>query len=209
MNDNTCVRFLQKILPRLGMRWSGFRKVRGQVCKRVRRRIAELNLESVAAYEEYLLGHDEEWAMVDRMCRITISRFYRDQGVFSSLAEEVLPALQDRAAARGERNMRCWSVGCASGEEPYTLALLFELQLNKEARGDLRIVATDSDPLLLSRARAACYHSSSLKELPAPLLTRGFQRQGERYCLRPTQVPDQVPGTQSLFGNYVIGIDWF
>ncbi len=72
------------------MRWPGFRKVRGQVCKRVRRRIAELNLESVATYEEYLLDHGEEWAMVDRMCRITISRFYRDQGVFSSLAECVM-----------------------------------------------------------------------------------------------------------------------
>ncbi|MDA3786081.1 MAG: chemotaxis protein CheR [Deltaproteobacteria bacterium] len=172
-------------MPRLGMRWPGFRKVRRQVCKRVRRRIAELNLESVAAYEDYLLGHGAEWARVARRCRITISRFYRDQAVFCSLAGEVLPALQDQAVAGGQRTMRGWSVGCASGEEPYTLALLWELQLKQETGCDLQIVATDSDPLLLSRAKTACYHASSLKELPAPLLGRGFDRQGERYCLRP------------------------
>lgn len=185
MNDDTCVRFLQKILPRLGMRWPGFRKVRRQVCKRVNRRLGELNLDGVAAYEEYLLGHGEEWAIVDRMCRITISSFYRDQGVFGCLAEEVLPTLLDQVMARGGKRLRCWSVGCASGEEPYTLAMLWELQLKECRECDLQIVASDSDPAMLSRAKAACYTPGSLKELPAALLDPGFQGQGKHYCLRP------------------------
>ena len=56
-----CTAFLQWALPRLGMRWLGFRKVRGQVCKRVRRRLKNLGLDGFAAYRAYLETHDDEW----------------------------------------------------------------------------------------------------------------------------------------------------
>ncbi len=191
MNDKNCVHFLQNILPRLGMRWPGFRKVRRQVCKRLSRRLGELNLEGMANYEEYLLSHGEEWAILDRMCRITISRFHRDQRVFRCLAEEVLPALLDQVMAREVKRLRCWSVGCASGEEPYTLALLWEMQLKEGRECELQIVASDSNLDMLSRAKAACYDLGSLKELPAGLLAHGFQRQGTQYCLRP-EIADRV-----------------
>ncbi len=62
------------------------------------------------------------------MCRITISRFYRDWAVFDALRREHLPAPAGRALAEG-CPLRCWSAGCASGEEPYTLSLIFHLEL--------------------------------------------------------------------------------
>ena len=88
MRNEECVRFLQWALPQLNMRWSGFRKVRKQVCKRVDRRRVELGMDSVERYQAYLQQNPEEWDQLDSLCRITISRFHRDKGVFAVLAQD-------------------------------------------------------------------------------------------------------------------------
>jgi chemotaxis protein methyltransferase CheR len=182
MTDAECVAFLRWALPRLEMEWSGFRKVRGQVCKRVERRRRELGLSDVAAYRRYLEEREDEWRVLEGLTRVTISRFYRDRGFFDALAGELLPALA-RASEGGE--LRVWSAGCASGEEPYTLALVWDLRLAREFPGvELEILATDYDGGMLSRARAGCYSPSSLKELPADLRSEGFAERDGRLCLR-------------------------
>jgi chemotaxis protein methyltransferase CheR len=124
IQDSEGVQFLQWCLPRLGLRWPGFRKVRKRVYKRVVRRIQELGLSGLSAYRVYLDTRGDEWAVLDGFCRIPISRFYRDRAVFQYLEEEVLPELGALAAHRGETELNCWSIGCAAGEEPYTLAIV-------------------------------------------------------------------------------------
>jgi chemotaxis protein methyltransferase CheR len=185
MHEISCVEFLQSTLPQMRMRWPGFRRVRRHVCRRVTARIRELDLGGLAAYREYLAGNAGEWEVLDRMCRITISRFFRDRQVFHPLAAQVLPALIRQAEERGEKTIRCWSAGCASGEEPYTLALIWELLVPGAGRFALKILASDSDPTMLARARTACYGRGSVKELPEPLLARGFARKGKHYFLKP------------------------
>jgi chemotaxis protein methyltransferase CheR len=129
MNDSQCIDFLQWALPRLGMRWAGFRKVRRQVCNRARRRASELGLPDLAAYRAYLERHPDEWALLDQLTPITISRFYRDRGTFEFVAQEVLPALAAQASERSSDRLEVWSAGCASAEEPYTVAILWEQEL--------------------------------------------------------------------------------
>ena len=114
MNDRDCVDLLQWALPRLRLRWAGFRKVRRQVCRRIRRRLRELDLTVMGAYRTYLEAHPEEWSHLDRLCRISISRFYRDRGVFDRLAEEVIPRLVETVLRRGQRELGCWSAGWMS-----------------------------------------------------------------------------------------------
>ena len=75
MNDAECVEFLRWLLSRLHFRWEGFRRVRGQVCKRFRRRFSELGLTSAAAYRDYLEHHPDERSVADFLCRVTVSRF--------------------------------------------------------------------------------------------------------------------------------------
>ena len=184
MKDADCVGFLQWALPRLGLRWQGFRRVRRQVCKRLQRRINELQLDDVAQYRSLLAAGiaEAEWARLDAMCRISLSRFYRDQGVFQRLERELLPRLEDQALARGERRLQVWSVGCASGEEPYTLALMcaFTPALS---RCEPDIIATDADPQLLARARHGCYPPSSLRGLPTAWRT-AFEARDDEWCLQ-------------------------
>ncbi|MCX7597144.1 MAG: hypothetical protein N2235_26030, partial [Fischerella sp.] len=184
MQDSECINFLQYALPQLHLRWSGFRKVRSQVCKRIRRRLRELGLSDVFAYQSYLATHPAEWSVLDAYCRITISRFYRDRRVFDRLRQKVLPELAQLAISRGDSKLRCWSAGCASGEEVYTLKIIWNLYLLPQFPDlPLEIIATDADAHLLQRAKIGCYASGSLKELPPELLTMAFSQRNQQYCV--------------------------
>ncbi len=182
--DHDCVSFLRWALPRLSLRWPGFRKVRGQVCKRLKRRLRTLGLADLAAYRAFLEDHPDEWTVVDDACRVTISRFYRDRGVYESLERHVLPAVARSALAREDSTVRVWSVGCASGEEPYSVKLVWELAVGPRFPAlELWIVATDVDPHMLERARQGEYPSSSVRELPEAWVERAFRGGPESYVI--------------------------
>ena len=78
MRDQDCVRFLQACLPRLGLKWAGYRKVRRTVCKRIGRRMRALGLSDLAAYGRLLERCPEGLARLDTLCQIPISRFCRN-----------------------------------------------------------------------------------------------------------------------------------
>lgn len=184
MNEQDWLTFLQWALPQLELRWQGFRKVRGQICKRITRRMVDLGLAGLAAYRSRLEDDPGEWQLLDECCRVTISRFFRDPAVFDCLGRHVLPEIAARAATQG-RDVNIWSAGCASGEEPYTLKLLWDLELAYSLSNvAINCVATDIDPCMLARARSACYELSSLRELPPHLLQQAFVRSGTQYCLK-------------------------
>ncbi len=185
MNDRDCVGFLQDVLPGLHLRWAGFRKVRRQVCKRIQRRCVQLALTDVQAYRRYLTAHPEEWSVLDGFCRITISCFYRDQGVFRCLEQTVFPALIQSLRRQGEQVLRIWSAGCASGEEPGTVALMWEFSLALLFPDiKLHILASDADATLIGRAGRACYSPGTLRELPASWRQQAFRRNNGEYCLQ-------------------------
>jgi len=179
MKDADCVVFLQWALSRLALRWPGFRKVRRQVCKRIARRARELGLADVSGYRLHLDSHAPEWDALAALCTVSISRFYRDRGVFDCLGDKVLPALAEAALARGAARLECWSAGCASGEEPYTLAIQWRHALQPRfPRLDIRVLGTDVDAKLIERARTGCYRVASLKELPDAWREKAFEKEG-------------------------------
>src|SRR5215831_124315 len=101
MRDADCVAFLRWALPQMGFEWRGFRRVRRQVCKRLGRRLAALGISQPQGYRAYLAEHPAEWQQLDGLCRISISRFYRDREVFDAVRDRLLPALAVRARQRG------------------------------------------------------------------------------------------------------------
>lgn len=186
ISDEALVAFLRWCLPELGLRWPGYRKVRRLVGKRLGRRIAELGLEGLPAYREWLRRDPAEWSRLHVICRIPISRFYRDRGVFDAISQKILPDAAAKAMERGDRTVRCWSAGCASGEEPYTIALIWRHQVAPHwPTVALRILATDADETMIARAEAGCYTRSSLKELPREWVARAFAASGVLYCIDP------------------------
>ncbi|MCK5063886.1 MAG: hypothetical protein KAQ97_01315, partial [Candidatus Fermentibacteraceae bacterium] len=185
MSNIDCVSFLQWALPQLNMRWPGFRRVRRQVCRRIQKRIVQLELPSIDAYRSYLIAHPEEWPILDRCCWVTVSRFYRDRGVFDRLFRDVLPETARLALDAGEKMVSCWSVGCASGEEAYTLVIGWKMLWSLHFPSlTLDVVATDIDPDLLNRARTGCYTAGSLKELPETWRDSAFEQSGKKWFLK-------------------------
>ncbi len=185
-NDKSCVDFLQWCLPKLEYRWEGFRKVRRQVCNRINKRIKELNLSDLSEYKNYLEKNKKEWDILDSFCYVTISRFYRDKVVFDRLGNEILPVLTESALKNGKKEIRCLCIGCCSGEEPYTIQIIWNLVLPQKLRRDLPlyIMATDKNDSLLGRAMQGLYSESSFKDLPGDLKERTFDKVKDSYKLK-------------------------
>ena len=176
---------LSALVARLGLDWAGFRRVQGTVWKRLRRRVAELGLKDIEAYVAYLATAPDEWQRLDALCRIPISRFYRDGFVFGHLAQTVLRELAEQAYRANRKRLRVWSAGCASGEEPYSIAIAWRLVIQETYPDiELDVLGTDLDASMLERARRGCYARGTLRELPEPWRQAAFDAQGDVHCLR-------------------------
>jgi chemotaxis protein methyltransferase CheR len=106
--------------------------------------------------------------------------------VFVVLQREVLPSLLQKMHRRDDNLFRVWSAGCGSGEEPYTLAILWAREIQALfPYAEIDIVATDADPNVMRRARAASYSFGSLKSLPESWRELAFILEEASYRLRP------------------------
>jgi chemotaxis protein methyltransferase CheR len=176
---------LPALVARLGLDWAGFRRVQGTVRKRLRRRVRQLGLQDVEAYVAYLATAPDEWQRLDALCRIPISRFYRDGFVFDHLAQTVLRDLAEQALRENRKRIRVWSAGCASGEEPYSIAIAWRVAIQAGYPDiELDVLGTDLDASMLERARRGCYPRGTLRELPEQWRQAAFDAQGGVHCLR-------------------------
>lgn len=180
---------LSVMRDRTGVDFSRYRPA--MVRRRIVNRMISLGVSSLERYHELLCASEAEpHALLERVS-IKVSGFYRNPGTFDLLRNRVLPSL---AKACTGRAVRIWSVGCARGEEPYTLAMLLD-----EARMDGIVEATDIEPGALTAAHAGIYGEERLAQLPADLVARyceplaGGDR--TRYSIRPA-VRDRVRFSQ-------------
>jgi len=111
--------------------------------------------------------------------------FFREPGSFESLVQEIIPEII-RTRQGGERHLRIWSAGCASGEEPYTIAILL-YRMRESLRGwELSILATDISPPALAKARTGVYPAWSFRNTPPWFKEHYFHKTPEgRYALLP------------------------
>lgn len=177
--------FLREACPPLDLEWRRYRRRAAR--HRVRGRILELGLEDYGAYLERLRSDPEEGAaLADRM-RVTVTRFFRERERWKTLAETVLPSLL--ASRSPEVPLRAWSAGCAGGEEPYTLAILWRWKVLPRHPGrSLHILGTDIDEPSLERARTALYSPGELREVLPEVRDRFFRRGDGLWTLLPEVV---------------------
>ena len=115
-----------------------------------------------------------------------MTEFFRDPEVFASLREQVLPELIASARTHG-RELRIWSAGCATGEEPYSLAIALCEALGDElAQFSVRIFATDVDAQAIAFARRGIYPPSALLGIPSALKERYFLATEGGWVVAPT-----------------------
>jgi chemotaxis protein methyltransferase CheR len=104
--------------------------------------------------------------------------FFRDKGVFQILEKQVLPEIIDSRRGR-EQNLRIWSAGCSTGEEPYSLAIMLARLLPDLQDWKTTILATDINPVSLAKAAAGVYREWSFRDTPS-WVKEGYFKRGER-----------------------------
>ena len=153
---------------------------------RLARRLRLLGLETMEDYLQLVTLPDQQHERAVMIDCITTNQthFFREPRHFDFLATEVFPEWRRQVEAGvRSKHLRVWSAGCSSGEEPYSLAMLFSKYFPIEQGWDLEVLATDICTNMLEKARAAIYPIEKSKEIPAELLRaymlrgRGEQRE--------------------------------
>jgi chemotaxis protein methyltransferase CheR len=109
--------------------------------------------------------------------------FFRNKPQFDALREHILPELIQRRQPM--RHLRIWSAGCATGEEPYSVAMTLADLLPEDELWQVSILATDINPQFLARARDGLYGSWSFRETPDAIRERFFTPEQNRWRLHP------------------------
>ncbi len=150
----------------------------------VERRIAtRLQALGLLTYRQYLARLSDDPAEFDRLMSaltINVTQFFRDSSTFDSLRKLVVPTLLERARPDGNRTVRVWSAGCATGQEAYSIAMsLLAAGVTTEAGFGLHVLGTDIDPAALERARLAEYTPAEIAEIPPELRSRFSEPAGD------------------------------
>ena len=163
----------QKLLDYLGYSWTGYRKVRKGVKKRIRRHMQRLGCGDITAYLNILAHQTDSRKECELLMTVSISRFFRDRLLWAMLEHRWLPDI----IAENPGQMTVWSAGCACGEEVYSFKIVWE-QLRKrfESLPGLEVLATDRHPQYIGRAQSGIYSRSSLREVSAEVADAFFQR---------------------------------
>ncbi|NJP04541.1 MAG: tetratricopeptide repeat protein [Chloroflexaceae bacterium] len=121
------------------------------------------------------------WDIVLAHLTIGETSFFRNRPQFEALRQHILPELFKQRAS--SHTMRIWSAGCASGEEPYSIAMLLTDMLPHDTSWTITILATDINPHFLSRAREALYGEWSFRDLDEQIKQRFFTSEQRRWRL--------------------------
>ena len=155
-----------------GFDYSGYR--RPTLVRRFKRRLQAVGAADWEAYREYLDQHPDEYASLFDTILINVTGFFRDRETWDAVASGVIPTLLEQRDESAP--IRVWSAGCASGEEPYTVAMLLAEALGEdEFRRRAKIYATDVDDAALAEARDAAYTPKQLEKVSPELRERYFQ----------------------------------
>lgn len=171
-----------RLLDRFGYSREGFRKVRRGVQKRLARHMLETGCRNIEHYIESIERNQDVRIGFERRMTVSISRFFRDWRLWEKMQWQILPFL----AGKAFELVKVWAAGCASGEEVYSLKILWEDLRGSYAHvPDLSILATDMNPKYLDRARAAVYTRSSMTEIPEEVRSTYFETLADgKYALK-------------------------
>ena len=160
------------------------------IMRRLRRRMQLVQLERLTDYLDLLRRDPEEVSLLSNDFLITVTSFFRDPPVFEALQQRVIPRLMAEPGV--EHTVRVWSVGCSTGEEAYSLAmLLLEEAARHDAPPEIQVFASDLHQQSLLRAREGFYPGDIKVDVSEERLRRFFTGQEGGYRIRK-EVRDRV-----------------
>ncbi len=158
------------------------------VKNRLAKRMADLEIKGVRDYF-YHVKYDSSMKEFNKLMDLITTNetsFYRNEPQLLSFSKEVLPLIIKEKQEKNEpKVLRIWSAGCSTGEEPYTLAMILFESVIPSTGWRLEILASDLSEEVLHRARTGEYSGITLRNVRPDLLSKYFNRDGDRYEVKP------------------------
>ncbi len=164
-----------------GFDFSGYKPA--SLMRRFQKRMQALAIETFGDYLDFLEVHPEEFPLLFNTLLINVSSFFRDATVWEYIRSDIVP--QIIINREPDHPIRVWSAGCATGEEPYTIAMVLAEALGADKfRERVKIYATDIDNEALDYARQANYSQREIAGIPPELCAKYFDKIGPRFSFR-------------------------
>ena len=168
------------------------------ILRRIGRRMTVTHVHTIRDYAEYLHSYPEEIGELVKAFLINVTQFFRDTEAFTYIKNEILPRLIAKAREH-DKMLRFWTAGCATGEEPYSLAMLLSEMLGAElSEWSIKIFATDLDEAAITFARRGIYSENLLKGMPDEYRNRFFEHVDQGYRISKTLRQMVIFGQQDL-----------
>ena len=156
---------------------------RPTIIRRIARRMAATNTESVNDYIRILEKNPDEIEIITKEFLISVTKFFRDPDAFDIIAEKVIPEIIENKLLVDV--LKVWVIGCATGEEAYSLAILIkEYLLETKKDIEVKIFASDIDKGALAKASKGCYPKSIENDVSESRLNKFFSKEGNQYKVR-------------------------
>ncbi|MAQ75072.1 MAG: hypothetical protein CL613_01915 [Aquimarina sp.] len=170
--QNTIDSIFELLEKRSGTNFSMYKP--STIMRRITYRINALRLKSITEYYELIKENPRELDVLFDTVLIGVTEFFRDQEAFDELRKQLEILIKEKEFGD---SLRIWSVGCATGEEPYSLAILLHEILGPEiVNYHIQIFASDIDEKAINYGRKAVYHKDSLENLPQEWIDKYFEQ---------------------------------
>jgi chemotaxis protein methyltransferase CheR len=152
---------------------------------RLKERLRIVDLKSINDYYHFILKDQDEMKTLLDLVTTNLTRFFRNNGHFLAFEQHVLKRMLEYKKKRGEDNIHVWSAGCATGEEPYSIAMVMKEKLPSH----IKPMVTGSDLSLKSLmiAKAGFYPEHRIQDIPVHYLNKYFEKKREGY-----QIGDEI-----------------
>ncbi|WP_425579535.1 CheR family methyltransferase [Streptomyces coacervatus] len=165
-----------------GFDFTGYK--RSSLGRRIRKRMSDAHVQSYSDYRDRLETNADEFNALFNTILINVTSLFRDPDAWTFLQREVMPELLAQTGT--DEEIRVWSAGCSSGEEAYSLAIMFAETLGfDETLERVKIYGTDVDDEALRDARSGLYPAKVLAQLDPELRDKYFDQSGARFVFRP------------------------
>ena len=165
-----------------GFDFTGYK--RPSLMRRISKRMQDVDVDSYTSYRAYLQANPEEFGHLFNTILINVTAFFRDEVAWDYLRREIAPRIVEHHDGTAGQ-IRVWSTGCASGEEAFSLAMVFAEAMGEEdLKSRVKIYATDIDEEALTHGRHAEYSAKQVEPVPVDLRERYFDARDDVYVFR-------------------------
>lgn len=138
------------------------------------------------SYIELLRNNPEEFNKLMDALTVNVTEFFRNNETFAALETDIVPKILQNKETDSRDVIKVWSAGSSSGEETYTLAILFLEALRKSGKKyDLMVYGTDIDRKSIIKSKSGIYESNKVSGIRKDLLDRYFEEHGNEYRIKP------------------------